>query len=81
MKSENNEDIGTSLGVIDRLNADSFAGDEPGRLQALAKARALCSRLETPWESLTRMIWQEVRCSKYSPRQVCQMRFHLTCIP
>ena len=61
MSLETTEDINTALEVIDSINGSTFAGDEAGRLEALDKARALCSRLETPWESLTRMIWQEVR--------------------
>ena len=61
MASKGNGQLGTGLELIECLDKSTFWNDEHGRLQALDKARALCCRLETPWESLTRIIWQEVR--------------------
>ena len=60
MASQSKSGIDQSLEAIDSLDKTAFTDNEAGRLVALDKARALCSRLETPWESLTRIIWQEV---------------------
>ena len=46
--------------MLDQLDHDAFEGDAILQAQALAKARILCSRLETPWDSMTRMIWLQV---------------------
>ncbi|KAI9729020.1 MAG: hypothetical protein M1828_000105 [Chrysothrix sp. TS-e1954] len=46
-----------AMEMLDQLDQDAFEGDAILREQALAKARILCSRLETPWDSKTRMIW------------------------
>ncbi|KAL9090248.1 MAG: hypothetical protein Q9159_002053 [Coniocarpon cinnabarinum] len=45
------------MDTVANLGRDSFTDDEPGRLKALAEARALCTRLETPWDFLVRQIW------------------------
>ena len=55
------EDAAKVLQQIEHINQDSFDGDDFSRMRALERARALCSRLETPWDSLVRMIWLEVR--------------------
>ena len=47
--------------VIDSLSLESFGDDHVKRMQVLDKARALCSRLETDWEALTRIMWLNVR--------------------
>lgn len=46
-----------ALAFIDR---SSFSGNEQARLEALDKARALCQRLETPWDALRRQMWTDV---------------------
>ena len=50
-----------TLTDIDALKLSDFSEDEAARARALLSARALCKRLEKPWESIARMFWQEVR--------------------
>lgn len=46
--------------ATESISSESFAHDEKARLTALEQARALCRRLETPWDSLVREIWVTV---------------------
>ena len=48
--------------------------DQDARVQVLAAARALCRRLETPYEWVLRMTWEEVSWQlrvKFSSGQCC----------
>lgn len=47
-----------TFGIPD-IDRTHFNGDEPSRLQALAQAKALVDRLESPWEKMIRMVWTE----------------------
>lgn len=49
-----------TLAAIDALNQSSFESNDHARAQALISARALCKRLEKPWDSIFRMFWMEV---------------------
>ena len=44
---------------IDKLDANSFK-DNVSRTKALASARALCRRLESPRETIARYVWTKV---------------------
>lgn len=56
-------EVSQRLEALDSVSRHSFGEDEAARIQALEKARALCARLETPWECLARMIWLDVSAS------------------
>lgn len=47
------------LQELQSIDQPSFS-DEDSRVQILAAAQALCQRLETPFEWVIRMTWQEV---------------------
>lgn len=49
------------LDKIKKLDQASLEGDESLRAEALESARALCLRLEKPWDSILRFTYMEVR--------------------
>ena len=53
----------TAIDAISKLDRQSFSDDDGLRARALAEARKLCTRLETPYESSARMIVMEVSIS------------------
>ena len=54
-----NFDTAHLLDQLRSVNRTSLS-DEDARLQVLSAARALCRRLETPYEWVLRMTWEEV---------------------
>lgn len=52
-------DVRETISRLSQVDKSSFGDDEPSRMQALAEARALVSRLERPWEKVGQMVWTE----------------------
>lgn len=55
-------DINNLLKQLHSISQASLL-DEDARARILKASQALCQRLETPYEWVLRMTWQEVSCS------------------